>query len=170
MTNQAAVGQRAPDFSLVDVNPASGTTGQTFTREAVSARGAILVLAFHDAGCFSCLEQGEAARAFYAGAGSAADVVFAAVNGPSSGALVADYVDADTPDVEGLAPPSTWPYLQDTAEADVWGRYCADSDLVVVVGAEGIVRYLRPVNFKDDNFVTELEAEIDRARNEPWRP
>jgi hypothetical protein len=163
--NDSVLYQRAPEFSLVDANPASATNGQTFTRQGVTAQADVIVLAFHDASCSSCLEQGEAARAFYAGTGGDLDVFFAAVNGPNSAALVEAYVNADDPDIQAPPPPSTWPVLQDTTAAGVWNSYCADSDVVVVIGLDGRVYYMRAVNFRDPNFITELESAIDRARN-----
>lgn len=168
--SDAVVGQPAPDFELEDVNPESATFGDTFSRATLNGQGKVLILAFHAANCQSCIEQGEAARTFHAGIAANTELFFASINSDDAAAVVDDYVNADTAAIDGPAPPSTWPVLQDTAAAGVWDNYCSDTDVVVVVDADGFVRYMRAVNFDDAPFVDELQAAIERARTVPIVP
>ena len=153
----------APLFDLVDKNPESATFDQSVS--LADWKGKVVVLLFHSAACPSCKKQGELARAFWEEIKSDDAVWFGAINDLDGAAVMDDYVNADDPELPGaLAPPSRWPVLQDTAAVDAWMDYCADNGWVYVVDSNGLVHYMREVNFGDSPFVGELRAAIARAK------
>lgn len=154
--------RKAPTFTLADVNPESAGSGQNVA--LADLRGKVVVLLFHSAACPSCIAQGQLARTWYEGVAADTDVYVAAVNDLDGAGKVGDYVNAADAALGAPAPPNRWAFLQDTADADVWGDYCADTDQVFVIDIDGLVQYSRVLDFADAGFAAELNTWIASSK------
>lgn len=157
------VDQPAPTFVLGDANPESETFGEILAVPGPGPR--VVVILFHDSECFSCREQGEAARPIYAALADQEDLLWIAINGRLSEGSIDAYVYFDS-DGEGPEA-STWPFLMDEAGQRVWDRFCADNNDVAIVHRDGFVRYYREVNFRDARFADELRRAVEDGLRAP---
>ncbi len=155
-TPQYCAGSTAPSWRLTDYQPKSERRGKSYGLDEF--RGRVVVLAMLAGWCPYCQSQAAALERMRGGL-EGKNVAFVVVNQSKN-------ADNDQ-DRKNLTDRCSFPVLQDTEAAGVWGKHGAAKDDLFIYGADGKLRRFFPHEGGESNlsakdgFARVLQAVLD---------
>jgi len=146
-------GSARPTWQLVDFQPVSPRTGQTYGLEAFD--GTVTVVALHSSWCGYCRSQAEKMEQLYYELDAAGTrVQMVSINSLDESAV------ANQANLTGVC---TFPIFQDTAEAQVWASIGGTKDDFYIYRADGTLALY--INHRSTPYNLSVEADYNRFRD-----